>query len=159
MHRLPMANNEMELRGKIRELTRDLGEQRELSTSLLQNHVAEYVPPSVSTGITWLTAAIAGAANGAMGPRNSIGPVRVDALAGIGFMVAGLLVEEPNAKEALQAAARGIGAPVAADLGYRASLGYFHPEILTMLEETDAASAAITAGGSASKADKKPAKV
>lgn len=154
-----MANNEMELRGKIKELSRDLGEQRALSTSLLNDHVAEYVPPSVSTGITWLAAALAGAANGAMGPRNSIGPVRVDALAGIGFMVAGMLVDEPNAKEALQAAARGVGAPVASDLGYRASLGYFHPEILAMLEETDAASAAMTAGGAAQKAPKTPAKV
>lgn len=154
-----MANNEMELRSKIKELSRDLGEQKALSTSLLTDHVAEYVPPSVSTGITWLTAAIAGAANGAMGPRNSIGPVRVDALAGVGLMIAGMVVDEPNMKEALQAAARGVGAPVAADLGYRASLGYFHPEILAMLEETDAASAAITAGGSAQKADKKPAKV
>lgn len=146
----------MALRQTIKDLTTSNKQANELTTELFDKHIAEYIPPSVSTGITWLAAGAMGAIDGALGPRRSLGPVPISAIVGVGLAVGGLLTSEPNAKEAMNAAARGIGAPVAHDLGFRATLGYFHPGLLSMIEEMDAAlaAAAVSASKDADKAKK-----
>lgn len=123
----------------------ELREKNEALSDLLENHVADVVGGAASTALTWAGAGVMGAIDGALGANRFLGPVPISAIGAAGLAVTGLFVQEPNAREAINALARGIGAPMVYEMSYRASLKHFHPDMAELLGQVDAASAATQA--------------
>lgn len=149
---LPMAN-EMDLeRHKLalRQQGAELASTKEVLADLLDNHVADTVTGSVSTLVTWGAAGAMGAVDGALGPRRFIGPVPVSAILGVGAAVGAAVLGgtgSPNACEALNATARGLGAPAIYEMTFRASQNYWNPAWQARIDQANAANAADAASG------------
>jgi len=66
---------------------------------------------AASTGVTMLSAAVAGGIDGALGEKNNLGPARINVWIAGGAAVASLVMDgSPDAEEGAAAVARGFGA-------------------------------------------------
>jgi hypothetical protein len=93
-----------DLKALCQEMYSDLG--------FLAGIIPERFGPIVSTGVTGITAAIAGGIDGALGKENKIGPVPINTAAAVMFAAGAVFGPNGDIREGCAAAARGFGAPL-----------------------------------------------
>lgn len=129
---------------RYKEAQRGLQSAEQQNADLLAHHVSMLHGP-LSTGITMGAASLAGAIDGALGEKRSIGPVPVVALVGLGVSFLGLLSDDPDIGEGVAAVARGLAAGAVYEATRRKVLEYAHPDQYALLKQADAAIAAAAA--------------